>query len=969
VVDYADSISGGGHSMTIVGYNDNAWCDINGNAVVDAGELGAFKVCNQWGKSWQRNGFAYVSYDSIQSVSSIPGANNTDRLRSFRDNEAKWIQAGPVGYKPALLAECSLTTADRASTTYQLGFSDQPVPPAQVALNPWGFGESGHLSFSGTSTPSTATCVFDLTDIADGGRLRFWQLALTQGANSATLNNLVLTDGAGQPLASLRGTLPAGGLPQATTIGTTLSAWVDGCMPAILPRIHWSQPAFAAGENGGNALITLKRSDNPLGVVTVNYATAPGSALAPADFAAQSGTVTWADGDLADKTIAIPVVTDALAEGSEQFTVTLSGVTGATLREAASATVNLCDSGVRDELFNWNNMGSSNVTRLLVQPDGNVLLTGTFQWLQDWGYAVRYHGGISRITPTGQPDPSFRPGSGANSQVNALARQPDGKILIGGGFSSYNGTARKYLARLNADGSLDPSFDPGAGPSSLVNDILVQPDGKILIGGWFTSYQGATAKGLARLNADGSLDPTFSNGAFSGSLMAYKLALQPDGKILVAGAISCTGAGGVGSKCGLARFNANGTRDASFDVGYGATTSSTTGSAFVMECSLQADGKILVGGGFKYFGGQLHSGVARINPNGSVDASFTPVVDSTVSALLLQPDGKILIGGSFAQVNYSAASRIARLNADGSLDTAFLLPGGVDKPLTDFALQPDGNILFSCSSPANYQAASHPESIWRLVGGFPGVSGTLQVSTPVVSVAKGTSVNLTVTRTGGSLGALKVGYAAVPGSATAADFTPTSGFLSWADGDGAPKTISVPTSVSGPAASGATFTVNLAAPINASVILGAQQQAVVTLTASFASWQAKTFTATERANPEISDPTADPDGDGLGNLLEYAFGFEPKTANSTAQPVVGTVNLDGAEYLTLAYRRLVPVSPDLTYTPQATGNLAGVWDATPVLLSGPVANGDGTETLTYRDATALTGATKRFLRLKVTQQP
>ena len=456
VVDYADSISGGGHSMTIVGYNDNAWCDINGNAVVDAGELGAFKVCNQWGKSWQRNGFAYVAYDSIQSVSSIPGANNTNRLRSFRDNEAKWIQAGPVGYKPALIAECTLTTADRASTTYQLGFSDQPVPPAQVALNPWGFGESGHLSFSGTSTPSTATCVFDLTDIADGGRLRFWQLALTQGANSATLNNLVLTDGAGKPLASLRGTLPAGGLPQATTIGMTLAAWVDGCVAPILPRIQWSQPAYAVNENGGSARITLKRSDNPIGAVSVNYATSPGTALTSADFATQSGVVTWADGDLADKTISIPVVADSLVEGSEQFTVTLSGLNGATLLNSPTATLNLCDPGVRDDLFNWPNMtASTNITRLLVQPDGNVLITGTFGWLQDWSYAVRYHGGISRITPSGQSDRSFIPGSGANAANYAVARQPDGKILIGGGFTKYNGIARKYLARINADGSLD----------------------------------------------------------------------------------------------------------------------------------------------------------------------------------------------------------------------------------------------------------------------------------------------------------------------------------------------------------------------------------------------------------------------------------------------------------------------------------------------------------------------------------
>ncbi len=975
VVAYADSVSGGPHGMTIVGYNDNAWCDINGNGVVDAGELGAFKVCNQWGttwpyaSNWNNNGFAYVSYDSLQLVSSIPGATNTDRQRSFKENNAKWIQAGPVGYKPTLIAECSLTTADRASTVFNIGFSDQLPPPAQLALNPWNFAESGKLSFDGTTTPSAAVVAFDLTDIAEGGRRRFWQLALSNGANSSTLTNFVLTDGTGNPMATLLGTLPAGGLPQTTSIGTTLSAWVDGFVAPILPRIQWSQAAYVVNETGGSARLTLKRSDNPLGVVTVNYATKPGTALAPDDFSAQTGAVTWADGDLADKTISIPVGTDTLVEGTEQFTVTLNGLTGATLLNTDTTTVSLCDTaGVRDDSFNWNLMYSVNVGRLFVQPDGNVLLAGTFPSLTDLSYGVRNHGRVSRILPSGQPDPGFNPGSGANLKISALARQPDGKILIGGNFTSYNGTARQYLARLNTYGSLDSSFDPGVGPNSGVNDILVQPDGKILIGGAFTTVQGEPAQGLARLNADGSLDTSFSTRTFPGLVNTHKIALQPDGKILAAGQISCAGVVGVGSKCGLARFNADGTRDATFDVGYGAITS-TGGSALVYECTLQADGKILVGGTFKFFGGQAHSGVARINSDGSVDSSFSPSVDDTVSALLLQPDGKILIGGSFLQVNSSTVSRIARLNPDGTLDTAFSIPGGVNKPLTDFALQPDGNILFSCSEAANYQASSYTEAIWRLVAGFPGLPGTLQISTPTVTAIKGTSVQLTVTRTGGGLGALKVGYATVPGSATTADFTQTSGFLSWASGDSTPKTITVPTSASGPAVSGASFMVNLAAPINASVILGDQQQAVVTLQAGFASWQAQQFTAAESANLAISGPTADPDRDGVTNLLEYAFGFKPKTANSAAQPLVGTVTINGVDYLTLAYRRLVPTSPDLTYTPQATGDLAGVWAETPVLLSGPVANGDGTETVTYRDATPLTGAAKRFLRLKVTQQP
>jgi uncharacterized delta-60 repeat protein len=116
----------------------------------------------------------------------------------------------------------------------------------------------------------------------------------------------------------------------------------------------------------------------------------------------------------------------------------------------------------------------------------------------------------------------------ADGPVNSIALQPDGKILVGGDFSTIGGTERIGIARLNTDGTLDTTFNPDAYDS--VSSIAVQADGKILVGGNFTTLYGAPRDNLARLNTDGTLDITFNSNT-NGSV--WYIALQPDGKILV----------------------------------------------------------------------------------------------------------------------------------------------------------------------------------------------------------------------------------------------------------------------------------------------------------------------------------------------------------------------------------------------------------------------------------------------------
>ncbi|MEM6321521.1 MAG: delta-60 repeat domain-containing protein, partial [Bacteroidota bacterium] len=165
------------------------------------------------------------------------------------------------------------------------------------------------------------------------------------------------------------------------------------------------------------------------------------------------------------------------------------------------------------------------------------------------------------LSQDGSLDTSFDPGSGTNATVQSVAVQSDGKVLIGGDFTTVNGTSRARIARLNADGSLDTSFDPGSGTNGDVQSVAVQSDGKVLIGGFFTTVDGTGRRRIARLNADGSLDTSFDPGSGTNATV-QSVAVQSDGKVLIGG--DFTSVDGT-SRNSIARLNADGSLDTSFD--------------------------------------------------------------------------------------------------------------------------------------------------------------------------------------------------------------------------------------------------------------------------------------------------------------------------------------------------------------------------------------------------------------------
>jgi uncharacterized delta-60 repeat protein len=287
----------------------------------------------------------------------------------------------------------------------------------------------------------------------------------------------------------------------------------------------------------------------------------------------------------------------------------------------------------------------------------------------------------------GTNDPTFNPGTGASTSVYCTVVRPDGKVLLAGDFTQYDGVACHHVVRVNQDGSRDATFTRPTNTRPNIRCIAVQPDGKIITGGQYTTLGGYPR--VERMNADGSLDPAFSmgiGGAVGGPLPTIEsIALQPDGKVICGGFFTSYNGGGYGY---FMRLNGDGTVDTDFQTLPGASNGITA-------IALQGDGKIIMSGAFTTIHGIPRNYIARLNTDGSVDTTFHPGtgLNHVANAISIQPDGKIILGGRFTQVQGVARNYLARLNADGSLDTNFDPGPGTNYYIWDAALQPDGRIV------------------------------------------------------------------------------------------------------------------------------------------------------------------------------------------------------------------------------------------------------------------------------------
>ncbi len=281
-----------------------------------------------------------------------------------------------------------------------------------------------------------------------------------------------------------------------------------------------------------------------------------------------------------------------------------------------------------------------------LQPNGKIVFAGRFTTINGVNY-----GRIGRLNADGTLDGTFNSTApGFNSGAVAMAVQPDGKIIVGGTFTTYNGSAANRIVRLNANGTIDATFNTGSGANDIVEKIFIQDDGKVLIGGNFTIYNSLPVNYMARLNADGSLDNSFT----SPGVEPLAMAVQADQKIVIGG--NFADVGGV-ARSNFARLNANGTLDLTFDVGTGF-------SSEVLSIYVEPSSKIIVGGWFENLNGQSRNFIARVNPDGSVDNFFNAGVGpySAVYAIHRFSADRVIIGGYIDQWNGELQNGMAVIN-------------------------------------------------------------------------------------------------------------------------------------------------------------------------------------------------------------------------------------------------------------------------------------------------------------------
>ncbi|MBL9117701.1 MAG: cadherin-like domain-containing protein [Verrucomicrobiaceae bacterium] len=351
----------------------------------------------------------------------------------------------------------------------------------------------------------------------------------------------------------------------------------------------------------------------------------------------------------------------------------------------AALTVRAAVTGDVDFGFAGGASVNGNINAVAVQADGKVIIGGAFTTV---GGAVR--GRIARLNADGTTDHWFGQGLvGANDTVYAVAVQSDGKVVIGGNFTTVNGTTQNYIARLNSDGTLDTSFGHGlAGVGSTVLAVAVQSDGKVVIGGFFTTVHGTTINRIARLNSNGTLDTDFGNGLAGANSNVNAVAVQSDGRVVIGGLFTSVNGTARGR---IARLNSDGTLDTGFGNGVGGANNT------VNAVGVQSDGKVVIGGAFNAVNGTTINRIARLNSDGTLDTAFgngLAGAGSTVNAVGVQSDGKVVIGGAFTSVHSTARNRIARLNSDGTLDTDFGNGlAGANGQVIAVAVQSDGNVV------------------------------------------------------------------------------------------------------------------------------------------------------------------------------------------------------------------------------------------------------------------------------------
>ena len=466
--------------------------------------------------------------------------------------------------------------------------------------------------------------------------------------------------------------------------------------------VVFDSPTMEVFENAASVMLTVNRIWGKQGDMAVNYQTIAGAAAGGSDYDEQSGLLVFHDGETS-KTMNVPILDDSAIEDIKSFQVVLSNPSGG----MAIGTQSNCVVKILDDdgpaSFDPNfavqpGTFDGMVSDLAIQPDGRLVVGGWFQQVS--GVSRR---GVARLNQDGTVDPTFDPGSGldysggsfGSGWLNQLKLQADGKLLIAGIFNKVNGTNRNYVARLNANGSLDTGFDDGSGPvaGNVIGDVRglgVLADGRVIVGGGFTSLNGTACNGLARLNTNGTVDTTYQP-ASPGAGVPF--GLQADGRLVYSG-------GDNFARC----INTDGTMTRTNVDGFTNLVFVVAANNLIRQVSALSGGGTMIGGSFTAVSGQSRRCLARLLPDGSLDSSFVPDLSlftkpatvPYVYRFAVQSDGKVLT--ALKTYVSPAGNYLARLNADGTLDTdfepvRFAIPSGDNDTISAIAVQADHSII------------------------------------------------------------------------------------------------------------------------------------------------------------------------------------------------------------------------------------------------------------------------------------
>lgn len=385
--------------------------------------------------------------------------------------------------------------------------------------------------------------------------------------------------------------------------------------------------------------------------------------------------------------------------------------------------------------------GTNNTVKIAVALTDNKIVIG--------GAFTTYNGAkankMARLNVDGKIDKSFSAGLGTDGTINTIAVQPNFKMIIAGDFTSYNGYEANKIARVNANGSFDRTFNSGVGANNAITKVLIQPDGKIIVAGLFTTYNDKPVKGLVRLNKNGSIDKTF-NAALTDSLVSiHQIAMCPDGKLIIAGKAK-NFFGDMRNFIDALRLNNDGTRDYSFNecrysvgdlypkinsiglesdgnillAGTNEDGSSSSpyhgllmrfntkgemlnlmGTFWINSLALQTDGKILALGFDNPDWGIIKRVVVRMNQDLTVDSTFelkdskvyVDPSECSIETFAVQNNGKLVIGGNFFEMNGLGCGNIARLNTNGGFDDTFNQHKGSNGGIFASVKQDDGKLI------------------------------------------------------------------------------------------------------------------------------------------------------------------------------------------------------------------------------------------------------------------------------------